>query len=353
MNFASDNTGPAHPAIMEALAAANADYVMPYGADPLMEEVTARIRDLFEAPQAAVYLVTTGTAANSISLASLAQPYQTIFCSDVAHIHEDECGAPEFFTGGSKLTLIANDDGKITADGLRAAILGEETRGVHGYQRGPVSITQATEKGTIYNLDEINALTEIAREFGLPVQMDGARFANALVTLGCTPAEMTWRAGIDAVSFGGTKNGLIGAEAVILFNPEKAWEFELRRKRAGHLMSKHRYLSAQMAAYLKDDLWLQMAGSANTACARLTRGLKQHPDVTLAYEPRANMIFAAWPRALHRQMHGAGAYYYIFEGGGLDGPDDASLTARLICDWSTSEAKVDGFLGLMTATAAE
>ena len=348
MNFASDNTGPAHPKVLEAVVAANADHAKPYGTDQLMAQVTQRLRDTFEAPQAAVYLVTTGTAANSISLACMTQPFQTIFCSDVAHIHEDECGCPEFFTGGAKLTLIPSDDGKMTPDGLRTAILGEENRGVHGMQRGPVSITQATEKGTVYTLDEIKAITEAAQSYNLATQMDGARFANALVTLGCTPAEMTWRAGIDAVSFGGTKNGLMGVEAVILFDPEKAWEFELRRKRAGHLISKHRYMSAQMGAYLHDDLWLDMARQANAACNILTRGLKQHPDVTLHFEPRANMIFAAWPRAIHRKLHGAGAYYYILDGG-LDGPDDEPLTARLVCDWSTDEAKVNAFLSQMSA----
>lgn len=348
MNFASDNTGPTHPKVLEAVIAANADHAKPYGADQLMEQVTQRLRDTFEAPQAAVYLVTTGTAANSISLACMTQPYQTIFCSDVAHIHEDECGCPEFFTGGAKLTLIPSADGKMTPDGLRAAIVGEENRGVHGMQRGPVSLTQATEKGTVYSLDEITAITDIARHYNLATQMDGARFANALVTLGCTPAEMTWRAGIDAVSFGGTKNGLMGVEAVILFDPDRAWEFELRRKRAGHLISKHRYMSAQMGAYLQDDLWLDMARQANAACNILTRGLKQHPDVTLHFEPRANMIFAAWPRAIHQRLHAAGAYYYILDGE-LDGPDDAPLTARLVCDWSADAAKVDTFLSHMSA----
>ncbi|MBM7066098.1 low specificity L-threonine aldolase [Actibacterium sp. 188UL27-1] len=348
MIFASDNTGPTHPNVLQAVVEANAGHTTPYGADHLMEQVTQRLRDVFEAPQAAIYLVSTGTAANAITLACQTQPYQTVFCSDVAHIHEDECGAPEFFTGGAKLTLIPNDDGKMTPAGLRTAIEGEENRGVHGLQRGPVSITQATEKGTVYTLDEIRAITDIAREYALPTQMDGARFANALVTLGCTPAEMTWRAGIDAVSFGGTKNGLMGVEAVILLDSEKAWEFELRRKRAGHLISKHRYMSAQMGAYLKDDLWLDMARAANTACNSLTRGLKQNPDVTLHFEPRANIIFAAWPRAIHRKLHDAGAYYYILDGG-LDGPGDAPLTARLVCDWSADEAKVSAFLAKMTA----
>ncbi|MEO0830124.1 MAG: beta-eliminating lyase-related protein, partial [Pseudomonadota bacterium] len=206
MQFASDNAGPVHPAIFAALSEANAGYATAYGNDTIMDDVTRALRDIFEAPEAAVYLVTTGTAANSISLACLAQPWQTIFCSQIAHIHEDECGCPELFTGGAKLTPVTVEDGKIQAAALKAAIEGEETRGVHGVQRGPVSITQATERGTVYTLEEIEALTGVARSYGLPVQLDGARFANALVTLGCTPAEMTWRAGVDAVSFGATKN---------------------------------------------------------------------------------------------------------------------------------------------------
>jgi threonine aldolase len=210
-----------------------------------------------------VYLVATGTAANSLALSTLCEPWQTIFCSPVSHIHEDECNAPEFFSG-AKLTLVGDSD-KINPTELRKSIQAEESRGVHGPQRGPVSITQITEKGQVYTLSEINEITRIAREFKLPVHMDGARFANALVSLDCTAAEMTWKSGIDVVSFGGTKNGLMGVEGVIFFDPEKAWEFELRRKRAAHLFSKHRYLSAQMLAYLENDLWIELASKANKA----------------------------------------------------------------------------------------
>ncbi len=346
MNFASDNTGPVHPKVLDALVCANEGYAMPYGADALMDDVRTRIRDVFEAPEAAVYLVATGTAANSLLLATLTQPWQTIFCHRVAHIHEDECGAPEFFTGGAKLTLVDGPAGKMAPEALRTAIAGEETRGVHGPQRGPVSLTQATEKGAIYGLDEIRALARMAHDFGLPVHMDGARFANALVSLGCSAAEMTWKAGIDAVSFGGTKNGLMGVEAAIIFDPAKAWEFELRRKRGGHLFSKHRYLAAQMAAYLTDDLWLDMARAANAASARLTRGLKQTPDVRLHHEPEANLIFADWPRAGHKRLRDAGAQYYLWSGS-LDGPDDEALTARLVADWSATDEGVDRFLDLI------
>jgi threonine aldolase len=346
MNFASDNAGPAHPRVIEALIRANEGYAMPYGADPLMDEVRARIREAFEAPEAAVYLVATGTAANSLLLATMAEPWQTIFCATCAHIHEDECGAPEFYSGGSKLTLVEAPDGKMTAEGLRAKVMAEETRGVHGPQRGPVSITQVTEKGTVYALDEIRALTGVAKDFGLPVHMDGARFANALVALGCTAAELTWKSGVDAVSFGGTKNGLMGVEAVVIFDPARAWEFELRRKRGAHLFSKHRFLSAQMAAYLEGDLWLEMARSANRAATALVRGLKQQPDARLLYEPGANLMFAEWPRAGHKRLHDAGAKYYLW-GGGLDGPEDEMVAARLVADWSATDESVERFLSLM------
>ncbi|WP_208352304.1 threonine aldolase family protein [Pseudaestuariivita rosea] len=349
MFFASDNTGPVHPKVMEALVRANADYVSSYGADPIMDTVRQQVRDIFEAPQAAIYLVATGTAANSIILATMAKPWETVFCSRVAHIHEDECGCPEFFTGGSKLTLIDEYGGKMAPDALKVAIEAEETRGVHGMQRGPVSITQATERGVIYTLDELRALTDIARSYGMKTHMDGARFTNAMVALGCAPADMTWKAGIDAVSFGGTKNGLMGVEAVILFDPEQAWEFELRRKRSAHLFSKHRYLSAQMQAYLTNDLWIDLAKQANGACARLTSGLKQIPDVGFHYEPDVNMIFAEWSRAKHQALHDAGAQYYVWSGT-LEGDDpDEKLTARLVCDWSTSDANTDRFLEVIRA----
>jgi threonine aldolase len=214
MFFASDNAGPVHPQILQALSAANEGYALPYGADPIMEEVRAQIREIFEAPGAAVYLVPTGTAANSLALATMSQPWETVFCSPVAHIHEDECNAPEFYMGGAKLTLVGQGD-KMRPEALRTAITNEETRGVHGPQRGPVSITQVTERGSVYSLDELKALCDVAKEFGLKTHMDGARFANALVALRCTPAEMSWKLGIDAISFGATKNGAMGVEAVI------------------------------------------------------------------------------------------------------------------------------------------
>ncbi|GHF66424.1 threonine aldolase family protein [Seohaeicola zhoushanensis] len=344
MYFASDNSGPVLPEVMAALAQANEGYAMPYGADPIMEEVRAQVREVFEAPEAAVYLVATGTAANSLALATLVQPYGTVFCSPVAHIHEDECNAPEFYSSGAKLTLVPGGD-KMTAEALRATIGKEETRGVHGPQRGPVSMTQVTERGGVYSLDELAALTKVAKEFGLPVHLDGARFANALAALGCTPAEMTWKAGVDVVSFGGTKNGCMGVEAVILFDPSRAWEFELRRKRGAHLFSKHRYLSAQMAAYLRDGLWLEAATKANAACSRLAEGLRA-AGASFLHPAEANMIFAAFPRHAHQRLHDAGAKYYLWDGE-LEGDPDEVVGCRLVCDWSASAENIDRFLELV------
>jgi threonine aldolase len=347
MNFASDNTGPVHPNVMAALIAANTGYALPYGGDDLTAQTIQNIRDLFEAPDAAVFLVSLGTAANSLILATLSQPWETVFCHTVAHIHEDECNAPEFYSGGTKLTLVPGPEAKMTAENLRRSILAEETRGVHGPQRGPVSLTQATERGTIYSLKEIQEISATAEEFGLPVHMDGARFANAVQSLGCSAAEMTWKSGVDAVTFGGTKNGLMAVEAVIFFNPKHAWEFELRRKRGAHLFSKHRFLAAQMQSYLAGDLWLDMAKKSNDASARLVQGLKQIPEVQIDFEPQANIIFAQWARAAHQRLHAAGAQYYVMAGDHTTGPSDELLPARLVTDWSTTPENIDKFLDIL------
>ena len=345
MFLTSDNAGPAHPAVIEALARANEGYAPAYGADEQMEAVRDRIREVFEAPEAAVYLVATGTAANSLALATLSRPWQTVFCAPVAHIHEDECNAPEFFSGGAKLTLVG-DAPKMTPEALDRAIAAEESRGVHGPQRGPVSITNVTERGTVYTVEEVAALAAVARGHGLPVHMDGARFANALVALGCTPAEMTWKAGVDAVSFGGTKNGLLGVEAVIFFDPAHAWEFELRRKRGAHLFSKHRYLAAQMLAYLADDLWLDCARRANAAAVRLAEGLADVPGAAFLHAVEANMIFATLPRRTHERLFDAGAQYYLWNSTLEGAAPDAPLAARLVCDWSIGDDAIERFLDL-------
>jgi len=348
MFFASDNAGPVAPEIMAALARANEGYAMPYGEDAIMGRVTARLREIFEAPEAAVYLVATGTAANALSLACLTRPWQAVYCHREAHVEEDECGAPEFFTGGSKLVLLDGDGARIDPAKLHHVVSTAADRGVHGVQRGALSITQTTELGTVYSLAEIRALCDIAKSFDMPVHMDGARFANALVSLGCTPAEMTWKAGVDILSFGGTKNGAMGVEAVILFNPEKAWEFELRRKRGAHLFSKHRYLSAQMEAYLQDDLWLDLAARANAAAARLEAGISGLGGGRVLERRDANMLFAGWSRAGHRRAQAAGAAYYLWPfGQSLEGPADEILSARLVCNWATTDQDIEDFLALI------
>ena len=344
MFFASDNAGPVHPNVLQAMVAANEGHAPAYGTDPLMARVRDTIRDLFEAPEAAVYLVSTGTAANALALATLARPWQSIFCTPLAHVQMDECNAPEFYTGGAKLSLVGTGD-KMTPEALRAALSGGAAGNVHNAQPGPVALTQATEMGRVHDCAEIAALCGVAHEHGLPVYMDGARFANALVALDCTPAEMTWRAGIDALSLGGTKNGCAGVEAVIFFDPAHAWEFELRRKRGAHLFSKHRYLSAQMLGYLADDTWRATARAANARAARLAAGLREVPGARLLAEVQANMIFATLPRRIHRRLLDAGAVYYLRDP--LEGHDpDAPLSMRLVCDWSITDSLIDQFIDI-------
>ena len=343
MFFASDNAGPVPQQVLDQMVSANSGYLPSYGADPQMEQVTRLVREKFEAPDAAVYLVGTGTAANALALSTLSQPWETVFCSPVSHIHEDECNAPEFYMGGGKLTLVGDSD-KIMPEALIKSIEGEENRGVHGPQRGPISITQITEKGHSYSVEEVQAISKVAKTYGLALHMDGARFTNAIVARNASPAEMTWRAGVDALSFGGTKNGLMGVEGVIFFDPKHAWEFELRRKRGAHLFSKHRYLSAQMLAYLTDDLWLDLARRANGNFARLKAGLETIPDVQLRGNPDGNMTFFDMPRALHKRAEAAGAVYYWDD---VEGPMDQMIMGRLVCDWSITHDMIDQFIACL------
>ncbi|MEM1389194.1 MAG: beta-eliminating lyase-related protein, partial [Pseudomonadota bacterium] len=300
MNFASDNASPAHPNVIEAISRANHDFVGSYGSDPIMQRVRQQIRDIFEAPDAAVYLVATGSAANALALATYCPPWGAVYCHDVSHIEMDECGAPEFYTGGAKLAKISGAHAKIDPDALEHALASAAAVGVHNVQRGMLSLSNVTELGACYSADELSALCGLAKQYDLPVHLDGARFANALVATGATPAELSWRAGVDVLSFGGTKNGLMGVEAVVMFDPAKAWEFELRRKRGGHLFSKHRYLSAQMEAYLTDDLWLEMAGQANAMGSALAEGLGASNVAHLLHPADANMIFVSLPAGRHR-----------------------------------------------------
>jgi len=347
MNFASDNTGPAHPRVLTALARANEGHAKAYGEDALTAEVEARLADIFEAPGAAVALVGTGTAANALLVSTLAAPWQTVFCAEVSHLHEDECNAPEFYTGGAKLSLVASRDGKITPNALRARIAMEGTRGVHGPAPGPVSLTNVTERGAVYTGAEVEAVCAVAGENGLPVHLDGARFANALAATGSSPAEMSWKAGVDALSFGGTKNGLMAAEAAILFDAARAEELAYRRKRGAQLWSKHRFLAAQMSAFLEDGLWLDLAAAANARANELRAGLMAIDGVELLHEPIANVTFARWPRGLHRKALAQGVSYYLYEGPLESGAEDVRLTCRLVCHWATTAEDVGAFIDLL------
>ncbi len=346
MIFTSDNASGAAPEILDALVEAEKGYAMPYGNDPLTARAQERVREVFEAPDAAVHFVATGTAANALALSCLCPPWATIYCHRGSHIEEDECCAPEFFTGGAKLTLLGGEDAKITADELRATIRHAAPVGVHNAQAGALSLTQATEAGAAYTLDEVRTLAGIARDAGLPVHMDGTRLANALARLGVSPAEMTWKAGIDVLCLGATKNGAMAAEAVVLFDPEKAWEFELRRKRGGHLFSKLRFLSAQMDAYLTDGLWLRLAGHANAMADRLAAGLPER-GARLLNAMGANMLFAEITLDQHRRLQAAGARYYTMSPFDPDGAAGQRIRIRLVASFRTSEADVDAFLAAL------
>lgn len=340
MNFMSDNVAGAAPEIMAALLAANEGTAPSYGADPISKRLEQRFADLFGRP-VAIFPVATGTAANALALAQFTPPWGAVYCHADAHIQADECGAPEMFSGGAKLVPLPGPHGKLSPDILVAALDRAPKGFVHAVQPAALSLTQATEAGTVYRPDEVAALADIAHRHGLSVHMDGARFANAVAHLGCDPAEVTWRAGVDALSFGATKNGALGAEAVIFFDPAKAADFAYRRKRSAHLFSKMRFLSAQLDAYLADGLWLRLAAHANAMAARLAQGLAALPGVTLAHPVEANEIFAALPEAMitHLQAHGAGFYRW-------DGQ-----VVRLVTAWNTPADDVEHFLALAAAAA--
>ena len=342
MFFASDNGSGAAPKIMAALQRANDGYARSYGADAIMVRVKTLIRQVFEAPEAEVYLVATGTAANALSIGLLTPPWSAVFAHIDAHVATDECGAPEFFSGGAKMIPVAGDHGKMTPASLTAALSRIGEAGVHGVQRGMLTISNVTEAGTVYTTGEIAVLTAVAKTHNLPCHLDGARFANAIAATNASPADMTWKAGIDVLSFGGTKNGCLGVEAVVLFDPAKAWELELRRKRAGHLFSKHRYLSAQMEAYLTDNLWRHLATQANQMAARLAEGLAKLPGITLLHPAPANMLFPIWPMGTHARAEAKGAVYYQ-----MPAPPGREAS-RLVTSWSTTPDDVDGLLGALT-----
>lgn len=331
MNFTSDNVSGAAPEILEALIAASASGPMPsYGADPLTARVTEKISALFER-EAVVFPVSTGSAANALALATLTPPYGAIYCHEMAHVNTDECGAPEMFTGGAKLVGLPGDGGKLTPGLLRATLEKAGVGVVHSVQPAAVTLTQATEAGTVYTPNEIAALAQVARSYALPVHMDGARFVNALVRLGCSPAELTWKAGIDVLSFGATKNGALAAEAVVFFRPELAASFAFRRKRAGHLFSKMRFLSAQLDAYLTDDLWLRLARHANAMADRLAAGLTAVPGASLRDPVEANEIFIDLPEPVIAGLEQRGYAFYRWDG----------TVIRLVTAWNTDAGDID------------
>lgn len=341
MFFASDNGSGAAPEVLAAVTRANAGYARSYGADVLMDQVRAQVRRLFEAPEAEVFLVATGTAANALSIALCAPPWSAVLMHEDAHAMQDECGAPEFYSGGAKLVGVPGAHGRITPQTLAPVLARVGSGGVHGVQKGMLSLTNVTEAGTVYTPAEIAALAGMARDAGMPVHLDGARFANALVATGATPAQMTWAAGVDVLSLGGTKNGCLGVEAVVLFDPAKAWEFQLRRKRAGHLFSKHRFLSAQMAAYLEDGVWLRLAAQANAMGARLVQGLARVPGASLQHPAPANMLFPALPPGTNGRAAARGAVYYP-----MPAPDGME-GARFVASWSTTAEDVDALVAAL------
>lgn len=345
MIFTSDNAAGVVPEILEAVAGAASGAAMPYGNDDRTAACEALVREVFEAPEARVYLVATGTAANALALACLCPPWGTVYAEANAHIERDECGAPEFFTAGAKLTLIEGRDALIDVGALARAAAEGAGAPVHSVQNGAVSVSQATELGAAYGLDEIAAIAETAHRHGMGVHMDGTRFANALVRLGCSPAEMSWRAGVDVLCLGATKNGAMAAEAVILFDTARAWEFELRRKRGGHLFSKMRFLAAQMEAYLTDGLWLRLAGHANAMADRLAAGIEGCEGARVTNRLGANMVFAEMRLDQHRRLAAAGARYYAWpRSQSMDGPPETPVHVRLVCSHATAPAEVDRFL---------
>ncbi len=340
MNFSSDNAYGAAPEILAALAAANEGAVPSYGNDQLTEDVRQRMSRLFE-KDVAVYPVVTGTAANALALSTLCPPHGAIACHAEAHIAIDECGAPEFFTHGAKLVPIEGKDGKLTPDAIGHA-LGHFIPGfVHHAQPAVISLTQASEAGTVYSQSEIAEIAALARAGGMKLHLDGARFANALVHLGCTPAEATWRAGVDAMSFGATKNGALCAEAVIFFNPREAADFEYRRKKSGHLLSKMRFVSAQLASYLDQGRWLDRAARANALAQRMAQGFAAVPGAELAHPVQANAVFVRLPNEAIARLRDAGAVFYDWA------PSDGRRTlVRLVLSFATPETDVERFLDI-------
>jgi threonine aldolase len=347
MNFASDNVYGVDPRIMQAMVEANARLTdVSYCHDEDSKRVDARLSEIFEKDVKA-FLVVNGTGANSLALSAMCPPFGGIFCHVDSHINTDECNAPELITGGAKLITLPGVGNKLAPDALTHRII-QFLHGEHGAKPTSLALTQATELGTVYSLAEIRALTTVAKSHGMNVHMDGARFANALVSLGCTPAEMTWKAGVDVLSFGGTKNGGMILEAVVFFDTSLADNFLYRRKRAAQLVSKGRFLSSQMLAYLRDDVWLPNAKRANALAQVLAKGLSQSNRVRLSNPVEANEVFAIMPRNLFDTVQAKGAHFYEWP---MDGIDEDEMHCRFVLSFATPDEHVTGFLKLLRDAA--
>ena len=345
-SFDSDNVAPVAPEVMAALARVNHGSTHSYGDDPETRRLTALAGEVFET-ELVIHPVATGTAANALALAAVVPPFGAVLCHELAHINTDECGAPEFFSGGAKLLTLGGPDGKICAAQLAAPVAHAREMGVHHVLPAAVSVSQATEWGTVYRRDELTELAAAAHDHGLLVHMDGARFANAVAHLGCTPAEASWKCGVDVLSFGATKNGALAAEAVLFFRPELAREFELRRKRAGHLWSKMRFLSAQLNACLDGGLWLRNGRHANALATRLAQGLGRH-GIRLLQPVEANEVFAAFPARLIAALRAQGFEFYEWPAPA----GENSPVVRLVTAYDMESADVDAFIEALAPSAA-
>ncbi len=348
MIFSSDNWAGAHPAIAGSLSTHAGGFAPAYGASDLDRSVEAAFSRIFER-DVAVFFVGTGTAANALAMAACNRPGGVAFCHEEAHMVVDECGAPEFFTGGARLCPVEGAFGKIDPDALAAAISRYPAAFIHHGQPMAVSITQATEVGTVYDLDEIGEIGAVAKAAGLPLHMDGARFANALVALDTTPAEMTWKRGVDLVSFGGTKNGCWCAEALVVLDPAKAADLPFLRKRAAQLFSKSRFIAAQFDAYFADDLWLRSARHANAMARELADVLSASNRIRLAWRPDANEVFAIMSTQLMEDLNERGARFYPWavpaRFGGPVGPDET--LCRFVTSYATTGAHLSDLAALL------
>lgn len=338
MNLGSDNVTGVAPEIMEAIAEANATVAeMPYGDDGITATLDDLFRGVFDA-DCWVFPVATGTAANALSMSLVTPPFGAIYCLAHSHMNADECGAPEFYTGGAKLISLRGEQGKLTRGTFDAALADQgPAHGVHSVQPAALSVTQATEMGTVYGPEEMREICGMARANDLSVHVDGARFANAVASLGCRPGDLTVAAGVDLMSFGATKNGAMAAEAVVVFNADLAETLGFRRKRGAHLFSKMRFLSAQLAAYVTDGLWLKLAGHANAMADRLADGLATIDEVSLLAPVEANMVFATMPVGLVDHLLDRGFFFHHW--------GDPELPAvRLVTAFNTDPDEIDRFV---------